>query len=161
MSATAVRDRGHLLNLAALLELNTGLPVALSDADFQEVAPDGYLRVLQDRVASALPHIDAATIERIAVQYPIQLRAQHEYQLRRYDGPVLLIEPVSHYNGMIAALLQPYVRDLRVRAVALGTLSDREAGLVGRFGRLQAHYRCMRDDEFVRGLARELDAALD
>jgi amino acid adenylation domain-containing protein len=161
MSASALRDRNHVMNLAALLELNTGLPIALSDAQLDGVAPEGFLGVLAARVASVAPHMDAATIERIAIQYPLQVRAQHQYELRRYDGPVLLVEPVSHYAGLIATLLRPYVRDLRVRAVTLGVPTEREAALVSRFGRMETHYRSMRDDEFVAGLARVLDAALD
>lgn len=161
LTEDATRDVEHLRTFSALLELNTGLPLALEDSDFAGVPPDGRLRVLQARIASRLPEVDAATIERILIQYGFQVRSQHAYQLQPYDGPVLLVEPATKYAGLVRAHLAPYVRDLRFRVIALGSASERVRKIAARLGSLRAHYRSMRDEEFVNGLCREIEAVLE
>ncbi len=160
LSRAATRDQGHLQTFAALLELNTGLPLALDAGDFVGQSPDGYLQVLLARIGSVMPDVDPATIERIVIQYSFQVRAQHAYQLRPYDGSVLLVEPATRYQGVASAHLRPYVKKLRVRAVPLSKPADRIRVITDRFGPLEAHYRSMRDDQFVNGLARAIDPLL-
>jgi hypothetical protein len=160
LAASVTRNRDHLMNLAALLELNTGLPFALGPDDFADLPADRYLDVLQDRVAELTPEVDPDTIERLVVQYELQVRTQHAYQLRHYDGRVLLVEPASPYAGLVATLLAPFARDLRTRIVKPDPPSERIRQVTARFGGLATHFRSMRDDGYVRGLARELDAAL-
>lgn len=161
ITEAAVTRKGHLLTLSALLELNTGLPFALAEEDFQDLSPDRYLEVLLARVRDLTPDIDPSMIERIAIQYNLQTRSQHAYRLSPFDGPTLLVEPESHYAGLVEAQLRPYVPNLRKRTFALGPVSSRTGDITERFRRLRPHYLCMRDDTFVRALARELDAALD
>ena len=78
-------------------------------------------------------------IERVAVQYELQVRTHHAYRLRRYDGRVLLVEPESPHAGVLAALLRPYVPHLRARVVRPGAPSDR-----GRLGRPRSRPRHLR-----------------
>lgn len=160
LAVGATQAKGHLMTLAALLELNTGLPFALADSDFAGRPPDQYLGVLQRRVQTLTPEVDPAAIERIVVQYQLQVRTQHAYQLRKYEGQVLLVEPTTRYAGLVAALLRPHVRNLQVRTIPLGPPSERARVICAQFGSLEAHYRSMRDDVFVQGLAKLLDAPL-
>ena len=153
-------SRGHLLRLAALFELNTGLPFAMVEEDFSGVPQDGYLAVLQSHVARITPEVKPESIERIAIQYGIQARAQHAYRLQPYDGRVLLVEPSSGYAGIVAEQLRPYVSDLHRRVVEIGPPGERIRAISGLFGSLATHYRSMRDDLFVQGLAREMDEML-
>ncbi|MGH7671039.1 MAG: AMP-binding protein [Gemmatimonadaceae bacterium] len=161
LTGAAVRDAGHLLSFAALLELNTGLPFALTEADFAGVPPDGYLGVLQARIATLMPDVDPTSIERTVVQYTFQVRAQHAYELQAYDGCVLLVEPATRYRGVTTAHLRPYVRKLQVRAIKLSEPPSRIQTITDQFGAIAAHYRSMRDDQFVNGLAREIERVLD
>jgi hypothetical protein len=160
LAEEVTRDRGHLMTLACLLELHTGLPFNLTDDDFRGVPPDEALGVLQERVSSLTPEVDPVGIERITIQYQLQVRSQHAYKLRPYRGAVLLVEPASTYSGLVATLLRPYVRRLTTRTVELGPPSERTRVITAPFGNLATHYRSMRDDGFVRGLAAELDAVL-
>lgn len=153
-------NREHLMNLAALLELNTGSPYALQPADFEGVPREASLDVLTRRVTSTTPEMDAESIGRIATQYEIQVRVQHAYRLRRFDGPVLLAEPESPHAGMLSALVRPHVRALKSLTLPLGEAESRTRVITERFGRLTQHYRCMRDQEFVDGLARALGRTL-
>jgi hypothetical protein len=107
-----------------------------------------------------MPEVERESLERIVIQYGLQIRAQHAWRPSRYDGRVLLVEPQTSYAGLTAALLRPYVRDLRAVKVPLGAPSPRTREITARFGALVPHYRSMRDDTFVAGLARELDAEL-
>lgn len=151
------QNRGLLVNLSTLLELHSGLPFALSEEDFDGVEPEDRSRVLTSRVAAVAPEVDPAMIERMVVQYELQVRAQHRYRLARYEGPVLLVEPVSPYAGLLGSLLRPHVGRLRHRLLPLGPASPDTQRLLRRFGSLQGHYRCMRDGPFVTGLAQELN----
>jgi hypothetical protein len=154
------RARGHLMALAALMELNTGLPMDLSDAGIPPGPPDSTLRALQARIAEFVPELDGDTIERIAVQYTVQARAQRAYTLAPYDGRTLLIEPVTPYAGLLAAQFRPYLSDLRVVQLELAAADARTATITRRFGGLAPHFLSMRDDSFSASLARELDCAL-
>ena len=109
------------------------------------------------RVAEVAPEVDPDMIDRMVVQYELQVRAQHRYRLARYEGPVLLVEPESPYAGLVHSLLRPHVAQLRHRVLPLGPVSADTERLLRRFGSLQGHYRCMRDGPFVAALARELD----
>lgn len=156
----ALRSKRHLKSLSALLELNTGLPFSLSEDDFSGKAPGQYLSILQSRVLETSPDVDPDTIERIAVQYELQVRTQHAYRLPPFDGRVLLVEPATRYRGLLEAQLRPHARNMRARAVELAPPSERTREICGRFGSLEPHFRCMRDDRFVQGLAEELDPFL-
>ena len=147
--------------LAALMELNTGLPLDLSNSEIPEQPPESALRALQDRVAQQMPGVDAETIERIAVQYPLQARAQRAYTLAPTDTPVLLVEPETPYAGLLEAQLRPYLSQLRVVRLKLGTADARAGAITRRFGALAPHFLSMRDDKFAESLARELDLALE
>jgi hypothetical protein len=154
------RTRAHLLSVSSLFELNTGLPFTLTEADFADTAPEEYLDIFKSRVRSLMPEVDPDSIERILIQYGLQIGAQHAFQLQPYDSPVLLVEPATRYSGLVKILLRPYVGDLRARTVRLGSPAERTRAISERFGALEAHYRSMRDDTFVQGLARELDPLL-
>ncbi len=155
-----IAAHGHLMALAALMELNSGLPVDLSDAEIPAEPKDSTLRILQARLVAAMPGIDADSIERIAIQYTIQARAQRAYAMAPYDGSVLLIEPLTPYAGLIAAQLRPYFPRMRVVRLALGAPDPRTERIAQRFGTLAPHFLCMRDDRFAAALALELDCAL-
>jgi hypothetical protein len=100
-------------------------------------------------------------IEKIVVQYQLQVRSHHAYRLQGYDGRVVLFDPRSAYNGLLAAQFRPYVSDLRVRTVALGEQSDRARELSAYFSdRIRSHYLSMRDDIFVQSVAEELEHLL-
>jgi thioesterase domain-containing protein len=157
----AIQSRGRLMALAALMELNTGLPLDLSDEEIPTQPPESALRALQDRVARVMPGVDAESIERIAIQYPMQTRAQQAYVLRPCDAPVLLVEPVTPYAGLIESQLRPYLSRLQAVQLELGAADARVSAISARFGALAPHYLCMRDAKFAAALARELDLALE
>ncbi len=160
LAAETVAARGHLMALAALMGLNSGVPVDLSDAEVPAEPKDSTLRMLQARIAAAMPGIDPETIERIAIQHTIQARAQRAYAIAPYDESVLLIEPLTPYAGLIAARLRPYFPRMRVVRLALGAPDPRMERIAKRFGTLAPHFLCMRDDRFAAALALELDRAL-
>jgi len=160
--ATQARtDKAHILALSALLELNTGLPFTLVDADLSAVAKDQYLSVLLARVKALAPDVDPAAIESIVVQYYLQTRSHHAYRPRRYKGNVLLFEVEGPYIGLVASQLRAYVRGLRTVGVPLGPQSERTRMVVERLSRpLRLHYLSMRDDTFVGKLAEALEPLL-
>lgn len=160
LAAATKRNKEHLRAFAALLELNTGLPLALDDADFADMPADDFLKVLEARVTGVMPDVDPASIERIVVQYELQVRSQHAYMLQPYDGRVLLLEPATRYAGLLEPLLRPYTKKLQARAIALGEPTARTRELTAQFGPLASHYRSMRDDQFVEGIARAIDDVL-
>jgi amino acid adenylation domain-containing protein len=160
-AAEVRKDRSHILRLSALLELNTGLPFALTESELAQAGPNGYLAVLLARVKSVSPEVDPETIENLVIQYELQVRSQHEYRLQRYDGKVVLFDPDGPYHGLLAAQFRPYVKSLRVRRVPLGPQSERTRSLAAVFPeRICCHYLSMRDDLFVRTLADELETLL-
>lgn len=161
LRAEAIQARGRLMAIAALMELNTGLPLDLSDAEIPTQPPESTLRALQDRVARLMPGVDAETIERIAIQYPLQVRSQQSYVLRPCDAPVLLVEPVTPYAGLLESQLRPYLARMRAVRLELGVADERVRAISARFGALEPHYLSMRDDKFAAALARELDLALE
>ena len=153
LSQELTSKREHLVNLSRLMELNSELPYALDEAEGPGRDSIDWMERLKERVRTVSPEVDLESIERIAVQYQLQVRTHHAYRLSRYDGDVFLVEPKSRYSGILAALLRPYVRRLTARQVALGEPSERVRELTSSFGGLTAHYRCMRDDRFVAELA--------
>lgn len=160
LSREMATSRGRLLALAALMELNTGLPIDLSDADIPGEPPDSTLRALQARVSEVMPEVDGATIERIASQYALQLQAQRAYVVAAYDGPTLLVEPVSPYAGLLEAQVRPVFPQMRVARLPLGPADPRTSAITRRFGPWTPHFLSMRDDRFAESLARELEQAL-
>lgn len=156
----AVRTPHHILSLSALLELNTGVPYALERGDLREVPPERYLEVLKERVRALTPEVDLEALERVVLQYPLQVKAQESYRLRPYDGDVLVVEVAAPYAGLMATQLRPYVRALDSRTLPLGDPEPRTLQLAERWGPTAPHFLSMRNDRFVEGLAKELDALL-
>ncbi|HXD48802.1 MAG TPA: thioesterase domain-containing protein, partial [Gemmatimonadaceae bacterium] len=151
----------YIRGLSALLELNTGRPFRLGAAEVERAGPDGCLQLLLDRVRAVSPETDPSMIEKLVVQYELQVRSQHAYRLRPYDGVVHLFEPEGPFRGMEAAQLAPYVGSLRSVGLPVGAASGPSV-LDGIFpDRIRDHYLSMRDDAFVAGLAGELDRLLD
>ncbi|MFI5231158.1 MAG: AMP-binding protein [Gemmatimonadales bacterium] len=157
----ARRSAAHIRSVSALLELNTGLPFALTDAEMAAAAPDGYMDALLSRIQRVAPEVDPRMIERIVVQYQLQVRSHHVYRLQRYDGKTVLFDPLGPYHGLLAAQFRPYVNDLRVYAVGLGEQSERTREISACFSaRIRSHYQGMRDDTFVRMVAEQLEPLL-
>lgn len=161
LAAAAKANAVHVRSVSALLELNTGLPFALTDAEMTAAAPDRYLDALLSRVQRVAPEVDPQMIAQIVVQYELQVRSQHAYRLQRYDGKVVLFDPRGPYSGLLAAQFRPYVGDLRVCGVAPGEPSTRTRQLSECFSeRIRSHYQSIRDDTFVKALAEELERQL-
>lgn len=152
-----LQSKNALIQFAALIELNSGLPFALSESDFAEKRPEQFIDVLNAQFAKLMPDVDQEAVVRILTQYQLQIRAQHAYRLRPYDGPTVLIEPASRHAGLLRALLTPYTTRLCARTIALGNTPPAAAY---NFGTLDAHFRCMREDSFVGELAEYLDSLL-
>ena len=160
LSHDATHSRNHIAAIAKLLELNTGLPFTLDEVELSETAPDGYLAVLQTKFKALMPDVDPTSIERLVIQYALQVKTQHAYELRSYSGNLHLFEPATQYTGLLEALLRPHARHLKSRALDLGSPSQRTRDITEQFGPLEAHYRSMRDEVFVRSLANELSSLL-
>ena len=156
----SIQGKGHLMNVAALLELNTGLPFSLSEDDFEGKDSGEFLEVFFSKVKTLTPEVDPDMMRRILVQYNLQLLAQHAYRLQPYEGPVLLVEPATKSSGLLKSMCRPYVRGLQVRQVRLSPPTGRTKTITDRFGALESHYRSMRDDQFVNGLADVMDRFL-
>jgi amino acid adenylation domain-containing protein len=151
----------HLLQVSALMELNTGLPLALKPDDLAALAPEQYFDAFFAKIAAAIPDVDREMIERLVVQYQLQVRSQHRYRLQWYDGTVELFDPAGPWFGLLPLLFQPYVRDLSVHRVALGAPDDRARELGKRFSNsVRSHFLSMRDDAFVASVAREIEKHL-
>lgn len=157
LARNSITSRGHLTALAALFELNTGIPVDLSDVETAPPLEHDVLRTLQARLDAVMPGTDPTTIERIAIQYPMQLHAQRAYRLTPYDGETLLVEPVTRYAGLLEALLRPYLRRLHTVRISLGQIDARATAITRRFGTLAPHFLSMRDDQFTAALAQVLE----
>ena len=157
----ATSDRDNILRFAALLELNTGRPFAIQAAELDAVAPSEYLDVLLARVAKVDASIEPEMIRRAVIQYELQVKSQHRYRLRRYDGTVYMFDASGPFSGLDAANVRPYVRKLHARSLPFDGLSERARELLAPFPEgLRAHYGCMRNDRFAEHLAAELDSAL-
>jgi amino acid adenylation domain-containing protein len=156
------QDRNCIVQFSALLELNTGLPFTLNESDLEQVAPPQYLAVLFARVKQVAPEIDPAAIENILLQYYcLQVPAQRAYQLKPYDGKVVLFETDGPAKGLLRALFKPHVRDLTVVPLGLGAPSLRTRQVAEKFPAvMRAHYLSMRDDQFAQALAAELQRVL-
>ncbi|NNE36106.1 MAG: AMP-binding protein, partial [Rhodothermales bacterium] len=154
------RNKDFARVLSSLFELNTGLTFSLSDDDFANVDPDEYFAVFRDHVAKVIQEFDANQLERIAIQYHLQVRAQRDYQLQRYDGRVLVAEPQSHYAGLLGTQLKPFAKNLRSVVLPLGEPSERVQEIARCFTEWQTHFRSMRDDLFVEELSREMSSMI-
>jgi len=160
--ASVRQDRKVIKDLSSLFELNTGLPFALKDADFNGRGPDECVAVLLERVKAVTPDVDPETIERILVQYYcLQLPATHFYRLKQYPGRVEVFEPSGIQEGLLGAYLRPFLKDCRIRTLGLGSPSPRVQEACENLSRsLRVHYRSMRDDRFVAELAEALEPLL-
>ena len=157
----AKTSHDHILQLSALLEFNTGMPLALAPSQMASLKPDQYLPALLARIRGAAPEVETETIERLAVQYLLQVRSQHRYRLMHFDGTLVLFGPDDRYLGLLTSQFRPHVNRLVVHRVKLGAPDDRAQRLSGHFfSRLRSHYLSMRDDTFVQTVARELDKLL-
>jgi thioesterase domain-containing protein len=152
-------DSGHICRVAALFELNTGLPFRLDPAEFSAVGT-ACLEAFLAKVRSVAPETDLSMIETLLVQYELQVRTQHRYQLRPYDGVVHLFEPEGPYRGLEAAQIAPYVDRLEARGFPVGQQGESSVLDDAFHARIRTHYLCMRDDAFVGRLARALDELL-
>lgn len=149
----------HIQTVAALLQLGTGLPVALDASEVAGCGPDGCVPVLVAKVLSVAPETDPRTLENLIVQYQLQLRSQENYRLRLYDGHVVVFEAAGPYQGLVSAQLAPYVRGLRAWSLDVGEPPTQARAVAeALFWGIRMHYLCMRDDLFTTRLARELDA---
>ncbi len=164
IAAAAKADRTNkenILVVSALLELNTERPFALGAAELSTLEPEQYLGALLSRVKSVAPEIDPQMIENVVTQYNLQVRAQHRYRVQRFDGNAALFHPAGPGAGLLAAQFRPYLRNLRVRAIAVGTPSERTRRLAEAFpAGIRSHYLSMRDEPFVKALAAELGRLL-
>jgi thioesterase domain-containing protein len=160
--AAVRQDRKVIKDLSSLFELNTGLPFALTDADFAGRDPAQFVDVLLERVKAVTPDVDPATIERILAQYYcLQLPATHFYRLKCYDGRTEIFEPTGLQEGLLAAYFRPYLANLRIRVLNVGAPSPRVQQACENLSRsLRTHYRSMRDDRFVSELAAALEPLL-
>jgi acyl-coenzyme A synthetase/AMP-(fatty) acid ligase len=155
------RDRDHLQRLSVLLELNSGLPLALTDSELAATPPAGYVELLLERFRAAGSDLELDVLDPTVVQYELQVRTQHAYRLRRYDGEAVLFEVAGPQAGSLAVQLGPYVPRLVARTLPLGEPSDHVRELTRNFAPgLRRHYVCMRDDTFAAALARQLDELL-
>ncbi len=154
-------SRKHLLQVSALMELNTGLPLALNPEDLEPLAPERYFEAFFAKIGAAIPDVDREMIERLVLQYQLQVRAQHRYRLSWYDGAIELFDPAGPYHGLLTLVFEPYVRELSVHRVALGAPDERTRELGRRFSNsVRSHFLSMRDDAFVASVARELEKRL-
>jgi acyl-CoA synthetase (AMP-forming)/AMP-acid ligase II len=150
---------GHIRAVAALLELNTGLPFRM-DASETPAGGRTCLDAFLEKIQSVAPETDLEMMERLVVQYELQVRTQHRYRLRPYGGTVHLFEPESPFRGLEAAQLGPYVARLHARGFPVAESANGSV-LDDVFPeRIRTHYLCMRDDVFVGHLARALDDLL-
>ena len=152
-------DSGHICRVAALFELNTGLPFRLDPAEFSAVGT-ACLEAFLAKVRTVAPETDLSMIETLLVQYELQVRTQHRYQLRPYDGVVHLFEPEGPYRGLEAAQIAPYVDRLEARGFPVGQQGESSVLDDAFHARIRTHYLCMRDDVFVGRLAQALDELL-
>jgi thioesterase domain-containing protein len=154
-------NRKHLLQVSALMELNTGLPLALKPEGLDLLEPGDYFDAFFAKIGAAIPDVDRDMIERLVVQYQLQVRSQHRYRLQWYDGAIELFDPAGPYIGLLPLVFRPCVRDLSVHRVALGAPDDRMRELGKRFSNsVRSHFLSMRDDAFVASVARELEKHL-
>lgn len=156
----ATESKNHVMTLSSLFELNTSLPFALTEADVAGAKGGEYLDILKHKASELTPDVDPTTVERIAIQYKLQLRAQYSYELPEYDGDVLLVETAGPHAGLVAAQLGASVARLTAKAARVGEASERVRLVSKPLGGFATHYRTMRDDVFVSDLAGFLDPLL-
>lgn len=161
LEAKVKTSQQHILQLSALLELNTGLPFALTPEELAPLEPERYLGALLEKVRSVAPDVETETIEKLVVQYQMQVRSQHQYRFQRFDGTLVLFDPDGPHHGLLASQFRPYVNRLLVHRVALAPPVDRTRELAEYLPKsLRSHYLSMRNDAFVKAVARELDKLL-
>jgi thioesterase domain-containing protein len=154
-------DQKHILQLSTLLELNTGLPIALTPTELAALEPSRYFDALLAKMAALVPDVDKELLAKLVVQYQLQVRSQHQYRLQKFDGTLVMFDPAGPYHGLLASLFRPYVHRLSVHGPALGTPTDRVRELGKRFSNsVRSHFLSMRDDAYVQTVARELDKLL-
>lgn len=162
LEAQVRTDPKHLLQLSALMELNSGIPFALTPSDLSALEPAQRVGALLARVRELTPDVDTAMIERLVVQYQLQVRSQHRYRLQPFDGTLLLFDPAGPYQGLLPALFSPYVARLVTHRVALAPATGRTRELGAYFSpALRSHYLGMRDETFVREVASVLQRELE
>jgi hypothetical protein len=141
-----------------LLQLSTGLPVALEESELAGCGADGCVPILVAKVQKAAPETDPRMLENLIVQYQLQLNSQENYRLRPYDGRVAVFEAAGPFQGLVSAQLSPYVRNLHAWNLDLGQPPEHVRAVAETlFWAIRMHYLCMRDDVFTTRLARELD----
>jgi non-ribosomal peptide synthetase component E (peptide arylation enzyme) len=154
-------DQKHILQLSALLELNTGLPIALTPTELAKLEPSRYFDALLVKMDALAPDVDKEMLGRLVVQYQLQVRSQHQYRLQWFDGTLVLFDPAGPYHGLLASLFRPYANRLVVHRPALGPPTDRVRELGNRFSNsVRSHFLSMRDDAYVQTVARELEKLL-
>ena len=153
-------DCAHISRVAALFELNTGLPFRLDPSEIS-AGGKGCLEAFLTKVRTVAPETDLTMIETLLVQYELQVRTQHRYELRPYAGVVHLFEPEGPYRGLEAAQMTPYVDRLDARGFPVGRQSESSVLDDAFHARIRTHYLCMRDDVFVGHLAQALDELLE
>jgi amino acid adenylation domain-containing protein len=155
------KDKRHILQLSALLELNTGLPIALKREELDLLEPEQYLDALLTRVRRTSPDVNTEMIKRLVVQYPLQVRSQHHYRLRPFDGALALIAPDDPYYALLASQFKPCVAKLVEYRVPMSLPSNFNLELGAPFADpLRSHFLSMRDDAFAHAVARHLDMLL-
>jgi len=161
LEAELKANQKHILQLSALMELNTGLPIALKATDLAAIEPSRYFDALLAKMDEHVPDIDKEMLGRLVVQYQMQVRSQHQYRLQWFDGTLVLFDPVGPYDGLLASLFRPYVKRLVVHRPALGAPTDRVRELGKHFSNsVRSHFLSMRDDAYVETVARELEKLL-
>lgn len=151
-------NRAHIQTVAALLQLGTGLPVALEESELAGCGADGCVPILVAKVQKAAPETDPRMLENLIVQYQLQLSSQEHYRLQPYDGRVAVFEAAGPYQGLVSAQLAPYVRSLHAWNLDVGQPPGHVRAVAETlFWTIRMHYLCMRDDVFTTRLARELD----
>ena len=155
------RDGAHIQRLSILLQLSSGLPLALSDAELAATPPEGYVGLLLEQYRRAGAEVDPDVLDRTVVQYEVQVRTQHAYRLQPYDGETVLFTPASPSTGVLAAQFRPYLHRFDAHTLPFGPPSDEARELARTFHPgLRSHYLCMRDETFTAALATELDRLL-
>jgi hypothetical protein len=113
LSATSVNGRGPTLRTSVeWLPCSSSTRVCPSDSIQRRSVPVAMdcLEAFLAKVRTVAPETDLSMIETLLVQYELQVRTQHRYQLRPYGGVVHLFEPEGPYRGLEAAQITPVCR---------------------------------------------------
>ena len=157
----ALGSRQSIRQLSALLELNTGLPLALTFDEVATLQPTKCLDALLAKLRMAAPDVDTRMIERLVVQYALQVRSHQQYRLQPFEGTLQLFQPDGPYARLMSSLFMPRVGRLVEHRLPLSPPTARTRELAECFPEpMRSHYLSMRDDVFAQALARELDKLL-